>query len=449
LPDVCLLEQFVRCRDEAAFAALVRRHGPMVMGVCLRTLRHRQDAEDAFQATFLWLVRKAAAVQSAERLANWLYGVAYHMALKLRTTNARRQARERRIEDAPEPATARREAWPDVWQLLDRELSRLPDKYRVPVVLCDLQNKTRWEAADQLGWPEGTLSGRLSRARTLLAKRLSRRGVALTGGALAVAVSQAGLSARVPEELTRSTVEYGTEIAAARALGSIPPHLAVLLRGGMEPMSWTRSNVSLAVFGLCAAGLAALGILRASAGEPARPVPVAPESTPQNQPRPTAPRMDERNYESKMEILALDHDGHEKNLSLPRVVTLRGQAASVIAVEEFPVKGKNGKGIESIPAGVSGTISVHPVSKDKVRIEATFERTEFEAKEKHGDWVQRKWAVRFCKTVSLGERVTVDLEGRGKEASPLRVRLTTTLHEPGPVQPPRTADGQEKDRVRP
>jgi RNA polymerase sigma factor (sigma-70 family) len=453
LPDVCLLDQFVRRRDEAAFAALVRRHGPMVMGVCLRPLRHRQDAEDAFQATFLWLVRKAAAVESAERLANWLYGVAHHMALKVRTTNARRQARERHIEVAPEPVIAPREAWHDLRQSLDRELSRLPEKYRVPVVLCDLQNKTRREAADQLGWPEGTLSGRLSRARALLAKRLSRRGVALTGGALALAVSQAELSARVPEELSRSTVEYGTAMAAGRALGSIPPRLAVLLRGGMEPMCWSRSTVSLAVFGLCAAGLAALGILRATAGEPGRPVPARATAAPNSQKAvPPALKLGDRQFEIKMDVLAVNNVGREEILALPRVMAWPGQISTILAGQEIPAKARDGKGIEYLRSGVSGTISVHPAPNGMVRVDATFDRTDVEVKENEGDWTQRKVAIRFRKTVFLGERITVDLERNaqvGQVANPLRVRLTTTLREPVPVQPPRTADGQEKDRVRP
>src|SRR5207302_2960368 len=119
-----------RNHDEAAFAALVQQHGPMVWGVCRRLLANHHDAEDAFQATFLVLVRKAASVVPREMVANWLYGVAHQTALKARATTARRRAREKQVPDMPEPAAAPQKLWDDLQPLLDQELSRLPDKYR-------------------------------------------------------------------------------------------------------------------------------------------------------------------------------------------------------------------------------------------------------------------------------------------------------------------------------
>ncbi|HEX5271227.1 MAG TPA: sigma-70 family RNA polymerase sigma factor, partial [Gemmataceae bacterium] len=145
LTDGQLLGRFVEGRDEAAFAALVRRHGPMVWGVCHRLLNH-QDAEDAFQATFLVLVRKAASVAPRELVANWLYGVAHQAALHARRTAARRGARERQVTQMPDPAVTEPDPWDDLRPLLDAELSRLPDKYRAVVILCDLEGKTRKEA---------------------------------------------------------------------------------------------------------------------------------------------------------------------------------------------------------------------------------------------------------------------------------------------------------------
>src|SRR5262249_25927914 len=169
--DAGLLEQFVARRDEAAFEALVRRHGPMVLGVCRRVLRNHHDAEDAFQATFLVLARKAASVVPREMVANWLYGVACHAARKAQTAAARRRQRERQGVAMPEPeAVPPEDAWEDLQPLLDQELSRLPDRYRAAIVLCDLQGKTHKEAARQLSCPQGTLSARLSRGRALLAK---------------------------------------------------------------------------------------------------------------------------------------------------------------------------------------------------------------------------------------------------------------------------------------
>src|SRR5947209_10427313 len=174
-PDCVLLRRYLHAHDEAAFEALVDRHGPMVLGVCRRVLGDAHDAEDAFQATFLVLVRKAASVVPREFVANWLYGVACRTARKARVARARADAVKRRVYDrvtamAGSPRTED-EVWHDLQPVLDEELRRLPDKYRAAVVLCDLEGKPRKDAAQQLGWPEGTLSGRLARARKLLADR--------------------------------------------------------------------------------------------------------------------------------------------------------------------------------------------------------------------------------------------------------------------------------------
>src|SRR5262249_55320120 len=153
LSDGQLLESYIRGREEAAFAALVHRHGPMVWGVCRRVLDSHQDAEDAFQATFLVLVRKAAAVTPREMVANWLYGVAQKTALKESATTAGRRGRKKQVTAMPEPALEQQQLWDDMRALLDQELSRLPDKYRAVIVLCDLQGKTRKEAAQHFDLP--------------------------------------------------------------------------------------------------------------------------------------------------------------------------------------------------------------------------------------------------------------------------------------------------------
>jgi RNA polymerase sigma factor (sigma-70 family) len=161
LTDGQLLENYVSSREETAFAALVRRHGPMVWGVCRRVLSSHQDAEDAFQATFLVLVRRAGSVAVPDLLANWLHGVARQTALKARAMAARREARERQgMDDVQEPAVADQELWDDLRPLLDQELRSLPEKYRVAIVLCDLEGMTRKEAAGRLSVPEGTLAAR-------------------------------------------------------------------------------------------------------------------------------------------------------------------------------------------------------------------------------------------------------------------------------------------------
>jgi RNA polymerase sigma factor (sigma-70 family) len=260
--DAELLELFVAARDEAAFAALVRRHGPMVWGVCRRVLAGHQDAEDAFQATFLVLVRKAASVVPRAMLANWLYGVAYQTARNAGAGLARRRRRERQVSPMPEPAAPQAGLSSDLLGVLDQELSRLPDKYRIAIVLCDLEGKTRKEAADQLGVPEGTLSGRLSRGRAMLARRLTRRGLAVTGGTLAIALSQHALSASVPAAAVSATIRAAGLLAAGHAAaGAVSARAAALAGVVVRAMLLTKLKVATAVLLLvCAAGVGAAGL---------------------------------------------------------------------------------------------------------------------------------------------------------------------------------------------
>src|SRR5579859_4021110 len=198
LTDAQLLEGYVSRKDEAAFEALVRRHGPMVLGVCRRILGGTHDAEDAFQAVFLVLVRKAATVLPREMVGSWLYGVAFRTANKARVMKATRRAKEMRARERALPEEAHTELyWRDFLPMLDRELQALPDKYRTPIVLCDLEGKQRRDAAAQLGWPEGTLSSRLAAGRRMLARRLSRRGVSLSASAVALGIAHQA-SAAVP-----------------------------------------------------------------------------------------------------------------------------------------------------------------------------------------------------------------------------------------------------------
>jgi RNA polymerase sigma factor (sigma-70 family) len=216
LTDGQLLDNYVRSREEAAFAALVRRHGPMVWGVCRRILRTHQDAEDAFQATFLVLVRKAASVVPRDMVGNWLYGVAHQTARKARATTARRQAREKQVPAMPEPAGVQPEARDDLQGLLDQELSRLPDKYRAVIVLCDLEGKTRKEAAQHFHVPEGTVASRLATARRMLARRLTRPGLSVSGAALAAVLSAQGASASMPPAVASTTIRAAGLFAAGR-----------------------------------------------------------------------------------------------------------------------------------------------------------------------------------------------------------------------------------------
>jgi RNA polymerase sigma factor (sigma-70 family) len=218
LTDGELLDCYLERRDGAAFAALVRRHGPMVLAVCRRVLGNRHDAEDAFQAAFLVLIRRAASVVPRQGVGNWLYGVAYRTALEGRTRTARRRSREREGGDMSDRVAVRAEPLDELCAALDEELHRLPEKYRSALVLCELEGKTVKEAARQLGVPQGTLASRLSRGRSMLAGRLTRRGLTLGAGALPVVAAPA----QVPSPLLVSTLE------AAAAAGPIPAGVAVL-----------------------------------------------------------------------------------------------------------------------------------------------------------------------------------------------------------------------------
>ena len=171
VPDAQLLERFVAGRDEAACELLLWRHGPMVLGVCERLLDNEADAEDAFQATFLALVRKAGSVGRGEAVGHWLYRVAYRAALKARALSARGPARGLPEREGASPGPEQGVVWRDLRPVLDEEVSRLPAKYRAPVVLCDLGEQTYEQAARQLGCPVGTLAVRLRRARLLLRAR--------------------------------------------------------------------------------------------------------------------------------------------------------------------------------------------------------------------------------------------------------------------------------------
>jgi RNA polymerase sigma factor (sigma-70 family) len=248
-----LLERFLARRDEAAFEALLRRHGPMVFGVCRRVLGNAADADDAFQAAWLVFARKAASLRRPGRLAAWLYGVAYRAALEARRADARRRARERR---AARPEVVRPDPGDELRELLDAELSRLPENYRAAVVLCELEGLGYREAARRLGWPEGTLAGRLSRARALLAGRLARRGVALPAGALALAGSAKATA--LPAALAASTVRAATQAAEA---GAVSAAVNLLTQGVLRAMWLTKVKITaLAVLAVAAAGVG-VGIL--------------------------------------------------------------------------------------------------------------------------------------------------------------------------------------------
>ncbi len=256
-----LLERFATRGDEAAFEAILARHGPMVLGICRKLLRDPHDVEDAFQATFLVLVHKAGSLRQRDLVGNWLFGVASRVALRARVVARRR----RESEEAGDATLGRAEAAPEDDRereseaLIHEEVRHLPEKYRIPVLLCYLEGLTHEEAARQLGWPLGTVKGRLARARDLLRKRLTRRGVTLSASAVSAAVARQA-EATVPAALVQSTIKAALAVAAGRALaaGVVAANVAALTKGVSDAMFL--NTLKLAVMVLVA------GVLTTGAG---------------------------------------------------------------------------------------------------------------------------------------------------------------------------------------
>jgi RNA polymerase sigma factor (sigma-70 family) len=244
-PDPELLHRFTTRRDEAAFATLVQRHGPLVWGVCRRVLAQTQDAEDAFQATFLVLARKAGAVHWRRDVANWLYAVALRVALKARSEAARRRWQERQIAAMAPPEQQADAGADEVRPVLDEELRRLPCKYRAPLVLHYFEGQTYAEAARVLGVPAGTVSARLARARAMLRRRLTRRGLSLSGAGLAAVLAETSASAGVPAAVVDATVRGAVLVATgmAPAGGVISAPAARLMEGVLQAMFQTKVQI--------------------------------------------------------------------------------------------------------------------------------------------------------------------------------------------------------------
>ncbi len=258
LTDTELLQRFTLRRDEGAFTALVHRHGRLVWDICHHVLHHTQDTEDAFQATFVVLAASAGKIRKQERLASWLHGVALRVALKARRDAARRRKHEKEAGGMTRKQEPPDLSWREVRCLLDEEVQRLPDKYRVPFILCVLEGHTLAEAARQLGWKEGTVSGRLTRARQQLRERLARRGVELTAVVAALAVAHragAGVAPRLVAATAQAAVSYTT--GAAAAAGILSARVATLIQGATSTMltnHWKMIALWLLALGAGAAG---------------------------------------------------------------------------------------------------------------------------------------------------------------------------------------------------
>lgn len=260
--DAQLLQCFLANRDEQAFTVLVERHGRMVLNVCRHVLRQAQDAEDAFQATFLVLAQSAAKIRHDASLASWLYGVAYRTALKARTQMSKRRLHEKRASKVAHTGPELELAWQELQAVLAEEVNGLSEEHRAPFVLCCLEGLSKSDAARQLGWKEGTLSGRLAEARKLLQQRLARRGLTLAT-ALCAGAWDANALAGAPDALIHSTVQA--------ALGAAPAPVAALAAGLTPNILLSRGKLAgflILVTGFVAGG-AGIHLHRASATPPA------------------------------------------------------------------------------------------------------------------------------------------------------------------------------------
>ena len=250
-PDGQLLVAFLDRADEAAFEVLVRRHGPMVLAVCRRLLRHHQDAEDAFQATFLILARKAADVWPRDAVGSWLYGVATRVALKARAVRARKLGREQPLAEF---GRVPHEPDPDLAEVIDRAVRKLPEVYRAAVVACDLEGLSRKDAAEQLGWKEGTLSGRLCRARQLLAARLQKAGVTVPAAGL-VAMLDPG------REVRAGLITETLKLAGSNFTAGVSAPVAALTEGVVRSMFLMKvQSATVAAVAACAVTFGVWGV---------------------------------------------------------------------------------------------------------------------------------------------------------------------------------------------
>jgi RNA polymerase sigma factor (sigma-70 family) len=300
--DPQLLSRFVCERDQAAFAALLRRHGAVVLSVCRRILGNLADADDAFQATFLVLLRKAGSLRRPGSLGPWLYGVAYRTALKARGQAARRRSRQEPLTDLPAPESTSDLLREEARRLLDEEVQRLPERYRVALVLCELEGRTHEEAGRLLGCPRETVSTRVARARQRLRNQLVRRGLALSVPGVAVLLGE-GAQAAVPGPLAEATRHAARALVAGKATaGTIPAHVLTLATEVVRIMALQKVKAASVL--LLAAGVLAGGALSAYWGARAE-APAAPAAE--------APREDADGIQGLWTVVAdTDPDGDVK-----------------------------------------------------------------------------------------------------------------------------------------
>jgi TIGR03009 family protein len=429
LADHELLDEFAARRDEAAFTALVARHGSMVLRVCRRVLGHEHDAEDAFQAAFLVLAKQAGAIRKREALASWLHGVAFRTAMRVKRSAARRRKRERqlrrtgsvscRVGGDPAAYAAGSPTWDEVQAALDQEIQRLPPLNGAAFVLCVLEGKSRSEAAAQLRIPEGTVWSRIARARRLLQRRLARRGIELSVLLAALSVAEGVGRAALPAALTQTTIRFGLLVAAGEsAAGVIPTHIAALAAGVTRAMVVSKAKFAFSAL-LLSSLFAACGLALTSGGDerksPASAKPLAAE-------KPQATQ-EERAVEVRGRVL----NPADKPVAGAKLY----QAFRVEFIEQGPPPAPRLRGTSDADGRFHFTVSKAEFERDPKEVLQVIA-----VKDGFGpDWADlakldgQSVTLRLAKDMPITGRI-VDLEGRPIRGATIRlVALMTTLDE--------------------
>jgi RNA polymerase sigma factor (sigma-70 family) len=377
LPDAELLERFVAARDAAAFEVLVWRHGPRVVGVCRRVLRHAQDAEDAFQATFLVLARRAASIRKRDAVASWLYGVAYRVALRARGVAARRRAREAGAIDldrvpGPEPADSA------AGGVIDDAVAGLPAHYRAPFLLHYLDGLSTDEVATALACPRGTVLSRLARARDRVRRRLARAGVTVPAALLAATVSEAAGRAAVPPALAGLTLT--AVVRAAADPSAIPPTMAALMRGAAPTVSFAR--VALAGVVVLALALGAGYVARAAVADSPPPAGSRASGAGEGRKGEKESKPAKRTFTRANVRVLSDDDG--KAFRTPQVLTVSAADEVDKLCKFFPGAGQGKKGDD--PAGWKARVEIELTRSKGKPVKLRVSRDWKTWSEGNGDW---------------------------------------------------------------
>lgn len=358
--DGQLLENFIRTRADGAFETLVKRHGPMVLGVCRRVLRNEHDADDAFQATFLVLVRRATRVTPKDMVGHWLYGVAYKTAIKAKSLAAKRRLRERQFLDELEPIAHPHKPADEIHRLLDQELSRLPAKYRIPIVLCELEGKSYKDAARLLGLTTGAVSVRLVRGREMLARRLVRCGIEASPGLLILLLPHSASAAPVASSLVESTVSAAGQFAAGQTPTSgVSANVVALTEGVLKAMMLSQlqtASVAGIIIGTVGIGLGGL-VYATQAGRAAQEAETAAVATSQ----PAVPATDADSEDRKqLQGTWIATSAVNTGKEAPKEAVKQARITLTISGDRFSLKTSRG-GNEAI----KGTLKIDAKSKPR------------------------------------------------------------------------------------